>query len=313
MTEAAPTAAGAGLPDFRRMPVPEAIAWLSAHGEPPDPRPDIDTASLERRFPHLARVQTRDLATAGARGDVPMRVYRDPSAPATGAALVWVHGGAFIGGHLDMPESNWVARELASRGIPVLAVDYSKCLSGIHFPVPADDVLAAWRFAAARAEELLGVPARALALGGASAGSTLAAGVVTTLVAAGEDVPAGLVLVYPVLHPNGPGASRDLDLDSPHGQLTLNYAGSEEALDDPRAFPGLGDGAGFPRTLVLVCEQDPLLPSGEVFAATLRAADRPVDLVVEEGAAHGHIDHPGDEGAVRSLRTIAAWMTGDAR
>jgi acetyl esterase/lipase len=209
-----------------------------------------------------------------------------------------------------MPESNWVALELASRGVPVLAVDYAKCLSGIHFPVPADDVLAAWRFAAARAVELLGVPASALALGGASAGSTLAAGVVTTLVAAGEDVPGGLVLVYPVLHPNGPAASRDLDLDSPHAQLTLNYAGSPEALADPRAFPGLGDGAGFPRTLMLVCELDPLRPSGEAFAATLEAAGRPVDLVVEAGAAHGHIDNPGDAGALRSLREIAAWLPG---
>jgi len=36
----------AGLPDFRRMPVPDAILWLAQHGEPADPRPDVDTASL---------------------------------------------------------------------------------------------------------------------------------------------------------------------------------------------------------------------------------------------------------------------------
>ena len=61
---------------------------------------------------------------------------------------MWVHGGAFMGGYLDMPESNWVALELAARGIPVFAVDYTKCLGDVHYPVPSDDVLAAWRHAA---------------------------------------------------------------------------------------------------------------------------------------------------------------------
>ena len=48
-----------------------------------------------------------------------------------------------IGGHLDIPESNWVAHELASRGIPVLSVDYTKCLGGVHYPVPVDEAACA--------------------------------------------------------------------------------------------------------------------------------------------------------------------------
>ena len=46
--------------DFRRMTVPEAIRWLAEHGEPADPRSDIDPASLERRFPHLVGITTFD-------------------------------------------------------------------------------------------------------------------------------------------------------------------------------------------------------------------------------------------------------------
>lgn len=304
MTEAADS-----LPDFRRMPVPEALAWLAEHGEPADPRPDIDTASLLRRFPHLASVTTVDDVLAGTRGLIPVRAYRDPTATPSGRGLVWVHGGAFIGGHLDMPESNWVALELASRGIPVLAVDYTKCLAGVHYPVPADDVLTAWRFAVEAAPQLLGVESVTLALGGASAGSTLAAGVVTHLIATGDPVPAGLVLVYPVLHPNGPAASSTLDADSPHSQLTMNYAGSEDALADPRAFAGLGDGAGFPPTLIVVCENDALRPSGEAFVTTLDHAAVPVELHLEPGAAHGHINDPGDAGALNTLDVMAAWLT----
>jgi acetyl esterase/lipase len=300
---------GAGLPDFRRMPVRDAIAWLSAHGEPPDPRPDIDTASLVRRFPHLATVEAEDLTFAGPRGAIPARAYRDPSAAPTGAGLVWVHGGAFIGGHLDMPEANWVARELASRGIPVLSVDYRKCLSGNHYPVPTDDVEAAWRAAREVALSVLGADPGRLHLGGASAGAALAAGVTTGLVATGGPEPAGVVLVYPTLHPNGPAASSQLDPESVHAQLTMNYSGGVETFTDPRAFAGVGSGEGFPPTLIVVCERDELRPSGEAFARLLQGAGRPVTLYLEAEAEHGHIDHPGDPGALRTIEAMAQWLT----
>ncbi len=298
----------AGLPDFRRMPVPDAIRWLAEHGEPADPRPDIDTASLVRRFPHLAGVETVDDIVEGPHGPVPVRRYRDAAATPAGRALVWVHGGAFIGGHLDMPESNWVARELAARGIPVVAVDYTKCLGDAHYPVPSDDVLAAWRWARNAAGELLGVDAASLLLGGASAGATLAAGAVTRLRDAGEPLPGGLVLVYPLVHPNGPAASAELDLSSPSGQLSLNFAGSTETLADPQAFAGLDDGHGFPPTLIVVCEHDELRPSGEAFAATLERAGADVAVHLEPGARHGHIDEPSDPTAARTIAAVADWL-----
>ncbi|MGC5223438.1 alpha/beta hydrolase [Micromonospora sp. DT81.3] len=313
MTHSDPiTPVDAGLPDFRRLPVPDALVWLAEHGEPHDPRTDIDTASLVRRFPHLASVETTDESITGPNGPVPIRLYRDPSASPTGRALVWVHGGAFIGGHLDMPESNWFARELASRGIPVAAVDYTKCLGGVHYPTPSDDVLAAWLHVRDAAGELLGVPPTALALGGASAGGALTAGAVTRLRDAGDKLPDRLVLVYPLLHPNGPAPSAEVDAESPHGQLTMNYAGSTDALADPHVFAGLGHGRDFPPTLVVVCELDELRPSGEIFVATLRAAGSEATLYTEASARHGHIDHPGAEDALRTIAAIADWFGGSA-
>ena len=298
----------AGVPDFRRMPVPDAIRWLAEHGEPADPRPDIDTASLVRRFPHLAGVETVDEVVRGPHGPVAVRVFTDAAAAPTGSALVWVHGGAFIGGHLDMPESNWFSRELAARGIPVVSVDYAKCLGDVHHPVPSDDVLAAWEWARAVAAGRLGGPATSLVLGGARAGGTLTSGAVIRLRDAGEPLPAGLVLVYPVVHPNGPDASPDVDPATTHGQLALNFAGSAEALADPQAFAGLGDGRGFPPTLIVVCELDDLRPSGEAFAGTLAAAGVDAELRLEAGAQHGHIDQPGDDGALRTIEAVAAWI-----
>jgi acetyl esterase/lipase len=294
--------------DFRALPLPELLRMLREQGEPADPRPGIDTPSLKRRFPRLANVETRDLTIAGHVRAVPARLYRDASAEASGRALVWVHGGAFIGGHLDMPESNWVALELAARGIPVLAVDYVKCLGDVHFPEPSDDVLAAWRYAREHAMELFGTGD--VLLGGASAGGNLTAGAVARLRDAGEPMPAGVVLVYPVVHPNGPEASAELDVDSLHGALALNFAGSVEALSDPHAFAALGTADGLPPTFVLVCESDELRPSGEAFARQLEAAGVDVVLRLEQGAGHGHINEPADPTALPSVEAIAGWIVG---
>jgi acetyl esterase/lipase len=294
--------------DIRSLPFPDALRWLRENGEPPELRPDVDTASLRRRFPRLTDVTVTDVVVTSPHGPQPARVYRDETAPPTGRALVWVHGGAFLGGYLDMPESNWVALELAARGIPVFAVDYTKCLGDIHFPVPSDDVLAAWHHAQAHSLELLGVQPDALVLGGASAGGTLTAGAVARLRDAGADAPAGLVSVYPAVHPDGGHPGEIPDPDSPMTQIALNYAGSADNLADPHVFAGLGSGEGFPPTLVVVCEVDGLRPSGEAFASLLADAGVEVSLHLEPGADHAHINEPSDPTALPTIDAIAAWI-----
>ena len=71
-----------------------------------------------------AGIDVTEIVIEGRHGEIPARGYRGP-APAAGAALIWAHGGGFIGGDLDMPEAHWVAVELARRGIPVLSIDYT--------------------------------------------------------------------------------------------------------------------------------------------------------------------------------------------
>jgi len=295
--------------DIRTLPFPEALAWLRENGDVPELRPDVDTASLRRRFPRLADVTLTDLIVDSPHGPQPARIYRDETAAPTGRALVWVHGGAFIGGYLDMPESNWVALELASRGIPVFAVDYTKCLGAVHYPVPSDDVLAAWEYARSNAQELLGVAPEALLLGGASAGGTLTAGAVARLRDAGGDVPAGLVSVYPAAHPDGGHPGEIPDPASPMTQIALNFAGSAENLANPHVFAGLGTGEGFPPTLVVVCELDGLRPSGEAFAALLAAANVDMRVHLESGADHAHINEPSDPTALPTIEAIAEWVS----
>ena len=304
MTE---TQAEAGF-DIRSLPFPEALRRLRENGEPAETRPDVDTTALRRRFPRLAAVTLSDIVVESPHGPQPARVYRDQTATPSGRALVWVHGGAFIGGYLDMPESNWVALELAARGIPVFAVDYTKCLGDVHYPVPSDDVLAAWEYAREHSAELLGVEPGALLLGGASAGGPRTAGAVARLREAGAEVPAGLVSVYPAAHPDGGRPGEIPDPASATTKIALNFAGSPEMLADPHVFAGLGSGECFPPTLVVVCEHDGLRPSGEAFAAMLAEAGVDVRVHLELGADHAHINEPADPTALPTIEAIADWI-----
>lgn len=294
---------------FRSMSVQDMARWIFENGEPSDPRTDIDTVSLRRRFPALASVQMKDLQIQGASGILPLRSYLDPEASPTGRALVWAHGGAFLGGHLDMPEAHWVAMELAAVGIPVLSIDYAKCVNGVHFPEPSNDVLLIWEAAAANSVEWLGTKGTRLVLGGASAGATLVAGVVQRLVDMRRAVPEALVLVYPALHPDSTKPDTPFNPETKVGELALNYAGTMQNLSNPHVFPGLGNGEGFPSTMIVACERDEFLPSAEQFHATLKTASVTSTLRIESDSGHGHINQPGDPGAVRSIQEISKWIS----
>lgn len=293
---------------------------IARRGDPADGRTDVDTASLKRRFPRLQPVTVADVTVgAGAHGTVPTRLYRNPAAGAH-AAFVWVHGGAFFGGDLDMPESNWTALELAAHGIPVLAVDYRKALRGVRHPALVEDVHTAWRHATMHADTLFSVAPDHVHLGGASAGGALAAGVTLRSRDTGGRMPASLVLAYPFLHPVLPpntAQTRRLMARMPARlrfrpsivrALAKHYAGPD-GMSDPYAFAGTAtDLRGLPPTYILVAAIDDLRSSGDLFARQLRSAGVRVELFAERSATHGHLNHPEANSAQRSVKRIAAWI-----
>ncbi len=79
-----------------------------------------------------------DSAVDGPHGPVPFRSYQRADATRRAdVGLVWIHGGGFQVGDLDVPEADWVSRCLASAGVSVVSVDYRLAVDGVHFPVPA--------------------------------------------------------------------------------------------------------------------------------------------------------------------------------
>lgn len=278
-------------------------------------------AGVLDRFPHLANVATSDVVIDGPNGPVLARTYRPPDP--TGVGLAWVHGGAFIGGDLDRADAHWPSLELAYRGVTVVSLDYRHAVRGVHFPVPSDDVLAGWRWAASHATAL-GVSSAALHLGGSSIGGNLAAGVAKRVRDArpAEPAPASLVLVAPLLHPFGTPVPADVLArmraatggtvfrpdDLTH--MAWNYAGRRSVLDDPYAFPANGELAGLPPTLVITEEFDTIRTSGEDFAARLRAEGVPAVVRMTPGAAHSSLGRPSEPTAGLTIDVIADHLLG---
>lgn len=307
--------------DTALPPFVDLLRIVEVAGDLPAFDPSGSPAAIRERFPHLAAVATRDVIVAGPNGPVHARTYRPPD-PA-GIGLAWVHGGAFIGGDLDRPDAHWPSLELAYRGVTVVSLDYRHAVHGVHYPVPSDDVLAGWRWAASHAAEL-GVPSGALHLGGSSIGGNLAAGVAKRVRDTGtaEPAPASLVLVAPLLHPYGTPVPADTlarmrsatdgavfrpeDLT----YMAWNYAGHRSVLDDPYAFPANGDVAGLPPTLVITEEFDTIRTSGEDFAAQLHAAGVPAVVRMTPGAAHSSLGRPSEPTARLTLDLIAEHLLG---
>jgi xylan 1,4-beta-xylosidase len=323
VTDATTTPTGRWAPEYaervRRL-------W-DVPGDPTDPAADgVDAwAEIAAPFgpPEAGELQVVDRLIPGPHGDVPVRVYARPgSLPAT--AVQWMHGGAFIGGDLDMPEADAVARGLALRtGARVVSVDYRLAVDGVHHPVPGDDCDAVYAW-------LRGQGYARVVVGGASAGGNLAAGVARRAALAGA-APDLALLLYPVLHAALPPADAELEAcvaqvpeafrfrPEATAELNANYLGGASATAD--AFPGLADDlSAFPPTYLETDEFDDLRSSGAAFAAQLRDAGVDVEEVVAAGVPHGHLNAVGSPYAAasmdrmgRRIRTLDCGSTGEIR
>ena len=282
------------------------------------------TEKLIESFPALAAVEYRDLDVVGPHGPVPARLYIDPAGEPTDA-FVWVHGGAFIFGDLDILESHWVALSIAARGVPVVALDYRKALNGVSFPVPSDDVLAGWRSRHRTCRRAVRRSGRRACTSAAAAPvptwrSVSPSGSATT----GEALPASVVGAYGVFHSELPPFSDELraamerhpnPMEFPPDlgrQINLRFAGDEATLADPYAFPGNGDVSGLPPVYLLNSEADHLRASGEEFGRQLDAAGVTVKVEFEPGTAHGHLNEAFDPAATRSIERIVDWIAAGA-
>jgi acetyl esterase len=261
----------------------------------------------------LARVENFTLPAADGT-PLPARLYapsRDDRLP----ALLYLHGGGFTIGGLETHDS--LCRQLALHsGGAVVALDYR--LAPEHrFPTAVDDAWAAMRWLAEYGRAL-GLDPRRLAVGGDSAGGTLAA--VCALHARDIDLPLALQLLIT------PGTTAHADTPS-HRMFAEGYLLDAAAIEwffhqyidesqrtDWRFAPLLADELEeVAPACVILAECDPLVDEGIAYADRLRAAQVRVQLELYRGVTHDFIKmgraipeaHAAQQAAAEALRE--AW------
>lgn len=281
-----------------------------------DGRPE--TPSHLVLYPELQNVATVEFPVGDAAEEIWVRRYTPEVSPK--AVVVWIHGGAFVLGDLDMQEADWVSRALCVRGFEVFSLDYRKASPEVHFPAPNEDIRAGWQLAFETATS----KSLPIYLGGASAGAAFAASQVKYLLSEALPIPERLALMYPVVHPLLPAPTeeqrlaaeslpeRDLFDDQVIAGMHYMYAGSIANMSNPLAFGGVGGVAGFPPTFILNSEHDMLRPSGEFFGQQLSESGVEVLVATEYGSRHGQLDQPGNPFGQKSLARLIAWFEGQS-
>lgn len=211
-------------------------------------------------------------------------------------ALLYFHGGGFTIGSVDTHDR--VCRMLAADAdCLVFSVDY--WLAPEHpFPAAVDDAFDSlhWLLAEAGA---LGVDAARIAVGGDSAGGTLAAA--TAIHARDRGLPLALqMLIYPGTA-GGQGTeshrrlARGYLLDADVIRWFFdNYVRSPAERDDWRFAPlNAPSLARLAPAWIALAEYDPLVDEGLDYAERLRTAGVPVDCTVYEGMIHAFFQHAG--------------------
>jgi acetyl esterase len=218
-----------------------------------------------------------------------------PTAKTEGAplpTLVFYHGGGFTIGSIQT--HNVLCRELARIAhCAVISVDYR--LAPEHrFPTATNDAWDALNWVSQSAKSL-GLRPNAFAVGGDSAGGTLAA--VCAIHARDQGLPLSLqLLFYP-----GTAARQESESHRTYDQGFMldkatvdwffdHYIDSKDR-DDWRFAPMLAERHdGLAPTWIGLAECDPLVDEGIAYADLLRMAGVPVNLEIYHGVVHGFIN-----------------------
>lgn len=271
--------ARAGYVPIHAMDVVQARDFYEAGAEmldlPRAPLPRIEQVAIPVGSSHLAA-----------------RLYAPSRAPGL-AVLLYCHGGGYVVGSLETHDS--LCRQLALHsGAAVLALDYR--LAPEHpFPAAVEDAWAALCWLREEGAAALGLDARRIAVGGDSAGGTLAA--VCALQARDAGWPLRLqMMFYP-----GTAGYQDLPSRRTYAQGYLleqahldwffgHYVADPVQRCDWRFAPLLApDMDDVAPAWIGLAKCDPIADDGIAYADRLRMAAVAVDLEIWHGVTHDFV------------------------
>lgn len=222
-------------------------------------------------------------------GTTHIRIYTPKEAKASYPVVVYYHGGGFV--IADIEVYNGGAQGLCEQtGAIVVSVEYPKGPEK-KFPAAHNVAFDAYQWVIKNAASFKG-DATKIAVAGESAGGNLAANV--SMMARDKKimVPLYAVLVYPV-------ANNDMTTESytkyaaakPLNKPMMEwfvkqYLNSMSESADPRISLVKANLKGFPKTLIIGAEIDPLASEGKLLSDKLKDAGVEVDYELYNGVTH---------------------------
>jgi acetyl esterase/lipase len=223
--------------------------------------------------------------------------------------VLFFHGGGYCSGSI-LSHRCMVTEAGRAAGMRTLTVAYR--LAPEHpFPAAYDDALTAWRFLRNK-----GTPASQIALGGDSAGASLAIGLISQLRDAHEELPACAWLVSPWTDLTMSGStlsSKDAVDPIIHNEYLNELADAYllPGMDrkDPRVSPFYADLSSFPPLLIQVGSAETLLDNATRFTGAAGAADVSVTLEIWPHMIHAwHLWNAHLEPGRRALTSVGAFI-----
>jgi acetyl esterase/lipase len=246
-------------------------------------------------LPAVEGVSSRDEFAPGPQGDpdVRVRVYQPKDQPGALPALYWIHGGGYVMGDIDQDDR--LMMQLVKRiGCVAVSVDYR--LAPEHpFPAPVEDCYAGLKWLFRHAGEL-GVDPSRIAIGGASGGGGLCAGLALLTRDRGEMKVAFQLLIYPMIDDRNVTPASYAITDPRMWNREANHLGWKAYLGrDGRgadvspyaAASRATDLSNLPPAYIPVGALDLFVDENIEYAQRLIQAGVPVELHVYPGAFHG--------------------------
>ncbi|MDG1771123.1 MAG: alpha/beta hydrolase [Luminiphilus sp.] len=220
-------------------------------------------------------------------GPVTVHVYRKDERPMQ-PALLWIHGGGYVMGAADDERSMTIAHEC---DVTVFSVDY-RLAPEQPFPAGLNDCYNVLSWIMQEADSL-GIDPSCVAIGGASAGGGLAAGLALKNREAANYPLRLQLLIYPMLDnlhatdsgqiENHPIWTRDASFSA--WEMYLNGTPGEAA--SPMAAPArASDVSGLPPAYLNVGVEDLFRDEVMAYARRLMAANVPTELALFPGMYH---------------------------
>jgi acetyl esterase/lipase len=251
--------------------------------------------SMQATVPAIEGVTSQDHSAPGPQGNpaVRVRVYQPTDRPRLLPALLWIHGGGYVMG--DLEQDDRLMKQIVKR-VACVAVSVDYRLPPEHpFPAPVEDCYAGLQWLFAHAGDL-GVDPSRIAIGGASAGGGLAAGLALLARDRKEVQVAFQLLIYPMIDDRNvtPASYAITDPRVWHRESNRlgwkAYLGRDGGGDDVSPYAAAARAtnlANLPPAYIPVGALDLFIDENIEYAQRLIQAGVPTELHVYPGAFHG--------------------------